>query len=218
MYIYICKFFNLDYDPSSVWIQELKTLIEQPSAKTHIISLVPICRHAGYFYDIRKIHTLFGIVTQFLTLQGNQLHTYNINDIITLAKDFKMFRAVRQIISCIGTLTENISGVIDSVLQFIPSYVKDTTIFINKLTSVLTIPPEVLLVTSPYANIPHVDGLDACSKFLNHTMFPIFLPTFYVPLCLLYHRIPTLYLIIIAICQLAERQWVRRWRHVSLTL
>ena len=56
-------------------------------------------------------------------------------------------------------------------MQFIPSYIKDTTEIINKLASAKTIPPDVLLVTmdvtSLYANIPHVDGVDACSKFLN---------------------------------------------------
>ena len=42
---------------------------------------------------------------------------------------------------------------------------------INKLASLKSIPPGVLLVTmdvtSLYANIPHVDGVDACYKFLN---------------------------------------------------
>ena len=56
-------------------------------------------------------------------------------------------------------------------MQFIPSYIKDTTEFINKLASAKTIPPDVLFVTmdvaSLYANIPHVDGVYACSKFLN---------------------------------------------------
>ena len=56
-------------------------------------------------------------------------------------------------------------------MQFIPSCIKDMTEFINKLTSVRTIPPEVLLVTmdvtSLYTKIPHVDGVDACSIFLN---------------------------------------------------
>ena len=56
-------------------------------------------------------------------------------------------------------------------MQLIPSYIKDTTEFINKLTSVKTIPPDILLVrmdvTSLHTNIPHVDGVDACSKFLN---------------------------------------------------
>ena len=56
-------------------------------------------------------------------------------------------------------------------MQFIPSYIKDTTEFINKPASVKTIPLDVLLVmmdvTSLYTNIPHVNGVDACSKFLN---------------------------------------------------
>ena len=56
-------------------------------------------------------------------------------------------------------------------MQFIPSYIDDTTEFINKLASARTIPPEVLLVTmdvtSLHTNIPPVDGVDACSKFLN---------------------------------------------------
>ena len=73
-------------------------------------------------------------------------------------------------------------------MQFIPSYIKDTTQFINKLASGMTIPPEVLLVTmdatSLYTNIPHVDGVDACSNFLNDHRLPIFLLTFYV---LTYH-------------------------------
>ena len=56
-------------------------------------------------------------------------------------------------------------------MQFIPGYIKDTTEFINKLASAKTIPSDVMLVTldvtSLYANIPHVDGVDACSNFLN---------------------------------------------------
>ena len=57
-------------------------------------------------------------------------------------------------------------------MHFIPSYIKDTTEFINKLASVNTIPPDVLLVTmdvtSLYINIPHVDGVNASSKILIH--------------------------------------------------
>ena len=56
-------------------------------------------------------------------------------------------------------------------MQFIPSYIKDTTEFINKLAGAKTIPPDVLLVTmdvtSLYANIPHVGEPEACSKFIN---------------------------------------------------
>ena len=173
------KFYKkLDYDPTTIYIQELKTFInniEQPHAKTRILPLVPTCPQPGNFYTIPKIHKLLNIVKQFFTEQGNQLHVDDINDIITLAKDLKIFPPGRPIVSGIGTLTENISGFIDSILQrlmlFIPSYIKDTTEFINKLASIKTIPSDVLLVTmdvtSLYTNIPHVDGVDACSKFLN---------------------------------------------------
>ena len=112
---------------------------------------------------------------QFLTEQVNQLHVHDINDIITLAKDHKIFPPGRPIVSGIGKFTENISTFIDSILQylmqFIPSNIKDTTEFINKDASAKTIPPDGLLVpmdvTSLHTNIPHVDGVDACCKFLN---------------------------------------------------
>ena len=173
------KFYKkLDYDSTTIYIQELKTLInniEQPHAKTRILSLVRTCPQPGNFYTIQKIHKLSSIVKQFFTEQGNQLHVNDINDIITLAKDLKIFPPGRPIVSGIGTLTENISGFMDSILQrlmlFIPSYIKDTTEFINKLPSTKTIPSDVLLVTmdvtSLYTIIPHVDGVDACSNFLN---------------------------------------------------
>ena len=123
-------------------------------------------------YTIQKIHKLSSMEKQFFTEHGNQIH---VHDIITLAKDLNIFPPGRQIVSGVGTLTENISSFIDSILQrlilFIPSYIKDTKEFINKLASSKTIPSDVLLVTmdvtSLYTNIPHFGGVDACSKFLN---------------------------------------------------
>ena len=142
------KFYKkLDCDPTTIYIQELKTLInniEQPHAKTRILPLAPTCPQPGNFYTIPKIHKLSSIVKQFFTEQGNQLHVNDINDVITLAKDLKIFPPGRPIASGIGTLTENISSFIDSILQrlmlFIPSYIKDITEFINKLASIKTIP------------------------------------------------------------------------------
>ena len=115
------------------------------------------------------------MVKQFFTEQGNQIHVHDINDILTLAKDLKIFPPGRPNVSGIVTLTENISSFIDSNLQrlilLIPSYIKDTAEFINKPASIMTISSDVLLVTmdvtSLYTNIPHVDGVDACSQFLN---------------------------------------------------
>ena len=124
------KFYKkLDYDPTTIYIQELKTLvydIEQPHSKTRILPLVPTCPQPGNFYAIPKIHKVSSIVKQCLTEQGNQLHAHDINDIITLAKDVKIFPPGRPIASGMGTLAENISGFIDSILQrpmqFIPRH------------------------------------------------------------------------------------------------
>ena len=102
--------------------------------------LVPTCPQPEIFYNIQKINKPSSIVRQFFTEHGNQLHVNDINDIITLAKDLKIFPPGRPILSSIGTLTENISCFIDSILQrlmlFIPSYIKDTAEFINKLASI----------------------------------------------------------------------------------
>ena len=60
----------MDYDPTSVYIQELKTLInniKQPYTKTHVIPLVPTCPQPGNFHAIPKIHKHSSIVKQFLT-------------------------------------------------------------------------------------------------------------------------------------------------------
>ena len=100
------KFYKkLDYDPTTIYIQELKTLIsniEQPHMKTHIMPLVPTCPQTGNFRTIPKISKLSCIVKQFFTEQGNQLHVHDINDIITLAKDLKIFPSGMPIVSIIG--------------------------------------------------------------------------------------------------------------------
>ena len=57
-----------------------------------------------------------------------------------------------------------------SVIQ-LPSYIWDTTDFINKLRRLPRLPSGCLLVTldvSPlYTNIPHEEGITACEEFLN---------------------------------------------------
>lgn len=72
----------------------------------------------------------------------------------------------RPIISGIGTVTEPISGYVDSLIKHIPtildSYIKDTTHFLREISN-LCIPKESYLVTldvsSLYTNIPHDDGI-----------------------------------------------------------
>ena len=83
----------------------------------------------------------------------------------------------RPIVSACNSSTDNISKYVDYVLkplmQSLPSYVKDTTDFIQKLKSSKLAHANSYLVTldvsSLYTNIPHKDGLDACRGFLNNT-------------------------------------------------
>ena len=83
----------------------------------------------------------------------------------------------RPIVSACNSSIDNISKYVDYVLkplmQSLPSYVKDTTDFIQKLKSSKLAHANSYLVTldvsSLYTNIPHKDGLDACRGFLNNT-------------------------------------------------
>lgn len=53
----------------------------------------------------------------------------------------------------------------------LPSYINDTTHFLNKLYSLKDIPVDATVVTldvpSLYTNIPHSDGIQACRETLN---------------------------------------------------
>ena len=74
----------------------------------------------------------------------------------------------RPIISGIGTVTEPISGYVDSLIKHIPtsldSYIKDTTHFSREISN-LCIPKASYLVnldvSSLYTNIPHDDGISS---------------------------------------------------------
>ena len=80
----------------------------------------------------------------------------------------------RPIVSANSSPTERISQLVDHFLQPIvpttPSYVKDTTDFINKIAPVHDLLPGTILctvdVTSLYTNIPNDEGITACQKHL----------------------------------------------------
>ena len=80
----------------------------------------------------------------------------------------------RPIVNSIGSITEKSSAFVDAHLrQFtprIPSYVKDTTHFINIMRNI-QLDPEVLLVTidvsSLYTNIPHIEGIAAFNRMME---------------------------------------------------
>ena len=76
----------------------------------------------------------------------------------------------------IASVTEKISAFVDEHLRKfmprIPSYVKDTTHFIN-ITKNIQLDPEDLLVTiyvsSLYTNISHTEGISAINKMVGVT-------------------------------------------------
>ncbi|XP_053391470.1 uncharacterized protein LOC128554246 [Mercenaria mercenaria] len=83
----------------------------------------------------------------------------------------------RPIVSAFSSPTENISKYIDYILKpymiGLPSYVKDTADFINKVKDIKLETKSYLVtldVTSLYTNIPHDDGINACKSFLQQNI------------------------------------------------
>ena len=81
----------------------------------------------------------------------------------------------RPIVSSGASPTEGISHFVDyhlaPLVKEIPSYIKDTMDFFNRLQTIDNLPPDMLLVTldvqSLYTNIPHSEGIEACRAVLN---------------------------------------------------
>ena len=90
----------------------------------------------------------------------------------------------RPIVSSNSHPTERLSHFVDYHLQplvhKLPSFVKDTNDFLNKLLTISNLPTNSLLVTfdvsSLYTNIPHKEGINACEQFL-HTSSNKTIPT-----------------------------------------
>ncbi|CAH2273976.1 Hypothetical predicted protein [Pelobates cultripes] len=93
-----------------------------------------------------------------------------------LPKIHKTGNPGRPIIPGMGTLTEQISGLVENTLKPLVtntnSFIKDTADFLNKLSQITNLPANTILVTmdveSLYSNIPHTDGINACYHFLSH--------------------------------------------------
>ena len=90
----------------------------------------------------------------------------------TIPKMHKQGHPGRPIVSSNGHPTERISQFVDHHLQplviKLPSYIKHTTHFLNKLNNIGQLPLLVTRdVTSLETNIPHRDGIQACSDFLD---------------------------------------------------
>ena len=83
-------------------------------------------------------------------------------------------------ISGCGSPTEGISELVDWFIQplvpLIPSFVKDTNDFLEKIRALGPLAPEALLVTvdvtALYPSIPHHDGIESLSVHLRKSHFP----------------------------------------------
>ena len=117
---------------------------------------------------------------QLISSKYNNAHLINtlINteQLNQVANSLEIRPPYRPIVSCKGTLTEHISGHVDSILQNfldkIPSFLKDTTDFLGKLNDIThLVTPDSLLVTmdvnSLYTNFSHSGGVEACRSFLT---------------------------------------------------
>eukprot|EP00731_Ephydatia_muelleri_P027522 Em0019g395a len=106
-------------------------------------------------------------------LPGKRVRTARI---YFLKKTHKTPMGIRPIVSGINSPTEQLSECVDIWLQplmcQLPSYVRDSTQFINVLEG-LTFPPECLLasidVTSLYTNIIHREGIECSVSALQHS-------------------------------------------------
>ena len=138
----------LDRDPTTKYAEEITKLLAEMKARNAIDQetkdyLTPLHVRTARFYLLPKIHK-----------PGNP---------------------GRPIVSSCGAPTEKISQFVDyhlrPLVENLPSFIKDTTSFITKLQSLNNIPEGTLLVTldvsSLYTNIPHHEGIEACTEALN---------------------------------------------------
>ena len=164
--------------------EEAKDIIGNISSnnRSHISQLFPVKATPGTFYAIPKLHKLSHLISTNTNRHMTDGNLINTAQLIDKANSLNIRPPYRPIVSSKRTLTEHISGYVDSILQpllhNIPSLITDTNDFLRKLNDINhLITPESTMITmdvnSLYTNIPHTDGINACRSFLNrHTTDP----------------------------------------------
>ena len=140
----------------------------QPNLQNDVLKLIPSHPRPATFYTIPKVHKLPNLVV-------STCPSSNLDNFIIEAQRLNINPLGRPIVSGIDTLTEYVSAFVDRELQpllaNIPSYIKDTTDFLNKLSRFDNLPDNTILVTldvtALYSSIPHNDGIGACKKHLD---------------------------------------------------
>ena len=136
----------------------------------------------GTFYALPKLHKLSHLISTNTNRHMTDGNLINTAQLIDKANSLNIRPPYRPIVSLKRTITEHISGYVDSILQpllhNVPSLITDTNDFLRKLNDINhLITPESTMITmdvnSLYTNIPHTDGINACRSFLNrHTTDP----------------------------------------------
>ena len=161
-------------DPTKQFITEAEEVLSSLSTipKPESRDLLPADPKPSRLYLLPKIHKLQAKVAAHLGQQKDEISS---DQVIDVARSNDIIPPGRPIISNSGSLTELMSAFVDRTLQkylpSIPSYIKDTTDFLNKIKSINDKPPEsftlvTMDVTSLYTNIGHADGIKAMSDFL----------------------------------------------------
>ena len=169
------KFYTpLTSDPTTNFIKEAEDLLTSLTAisKTDSRDLLPADPRPSRLYLLPKIHKLQSKVASHLEQPEDELST---DQVIDVCRSENIIPPGRPIISNCGSLTELMSAFVDKTLQkylpMIPSYVRDTTDFLNKIKIINEKPPSsftlvTMDVTSLYTNICHEDGINATKEFL----------------------------------------------------
>ena len=121
----------------------------------------PTCSYNKYIHHLTDQACRMGIIDK--TTRGNlQIKNPRIPSFYLLPKIHKPSNSGRPIVNSIGSVTEKISAFVDlhhrKFTPRIPSYVKDTTHFINIIKNTQLEPQDISVtidVSSLYTNIPH---------------------------------------------------------------
>ena len=153
--------------------EALRQLFNQQHYKT--LDKDPTILHNRYIHNLIDQAWRMGIIDE-TTKENLQTKNPKIASFYLLPKIYKPNNPGRPIVNSIGSVTEKISAYVDEHLRKftpkIPSYIKDTTHFIN-ITKNIQLDPDDLLVTidvsSLYTNIPHTKGIAGINKMMEGT-------------------------------------------------
>lgn len=145
------KFYKrLKSDPTNAFQKEVRTYLERARENNWITKAefdFLYCQHPirPVFYTLPKVHK------SLTNPPGRPI--------------------IAQIDSLLAPLSEFVDSYIKPYVHTLPAYIKDTTDFINKISTVTDLSDEVFLVTldiaSLYTNIPHESGLEALDFYLK---------------------------------------------------